>query len=283
MAKSKTTNQVNIQPMMSDRCVDDKRISKDFLELLDLNENEQQYQRFIEENSWLIPREFIQNHGIHFELAFRKIPFGNDYISDFMYLSKSSVKWHCVLIEIEKPSSLFFNADNSFHKHFAKALEQINDWRAWFSIQANANAFLSNSTGFVQTPLGDNPTEFKYVLVHGRRGEFENNDTRIRKIAAQERDDFRIMSFDSLTVDIANRPGLYVAARHSEHIKILSKRFAGEGLFGWLEPEMIKVSSELRSEMEKRRNLGSIRRAPKNTNGSKRVWALPHYLDETKK
>ena len=47
------------------------------------------------------------------------------------------------------------------------------------------------------------PGEVKFVLVYERRSEFESNRMRRAKIAAQETEDLRIISFDSLVEDLA--------------------------------------------------------------------------------
>jgi len=49
-----------------------KRLKAEFLTLLDEDLPEQDYQAYIEQNTRLVPREFVQNHGIHFNLVLRK-------------------------------------------------------------------------------------------------------------------------------------------------------------------------------------------------------------------
>ena len=78
-------------------------LKAEFTDLLDRHEREQVYQRFIEKNTRLVPREFVQNHGINYDLVIRKLAFGSDYVCDFAYLTKSSIKWTCVIVEIELP------------------------------------------------------------------------------------------------------------------------------------------------------------------------------------
>ncbi|HAB1527525.1 TPA_asm: DUF4263 domain-containing protein, partial [Salmonella enterica subsp. enterica] len=53
---------------MTGQEINDKK--KEYLELLDREENEQIYQTYLEENTMFIPREFEQNHGIHFSTVF---------------------------------------------------------------------------------------------------------------------------------------------------------------------------------------------------------------------
>ncbi len=51
----------------------------EFLRLLDEKLPEQRYQSFIEQNTPLVPHEFVQNHGIHLDVVVRKLGFGADY------------------------------------------------------------------------------------------------------------------------------------------------------------------------------------------------------------
>ena len=226
------------------------RLKEEFIALLEAGHAEQVYQDFIEHNTQLVPREFIQNHGIHFDLVLRKLAFGADYHSDFCYLSKSSDDWNCILVELEKPSSTFFKrGSNDFHPGFVKALHQVGQWRAWFLNASNREAFTNGTLGLVRVPLGDNPTFMKYVLVLGRRSEYVGNAIRRRFIAAQEADDFKIMTFDSLLEGLKSKHELYVGARRNEFIEILSDRYVDEGIFAWMEPETLQISIKLKEAL----------------------------------
>lgn len=210
----------------------DPEIIKEFKKLVDAKEGEQKYQDFLEKHTEFIPRQFVQHHGIHHQLVLRKLSLGSEYKTDFFYLSKSSVQWNCVLIEIEKPHSRFFKDEsNDFHADFSNALHQMNQWRAWLMVDANKTYFLHHTIGsLMEGALSNNPCEFKFVLVHGRRGEFVNNSTRRRLIHGTERPDFKVMSYDAL-LDSPQMDSLYVGVKKNETLEILSTRFVGEGIF----------------------------------------------------
>jgi hypothetical protein len=221
-------------------------LSNKFKKLISENQDEQTYQTFLEQNTQLLPREFVRNHGIHFNLVLRKLPFGADYKADFFYLSKSSAEWNCVFIEIEKPSSKFFkDKTNEFHGDFNQALQQINSWKAWFKNNGNRSGFIDGIINIIRTPLEENPCHMKYVLVHGRRAEYEGNALRTNLISSQGSEDFKIVSFDSLLEDLESKHDLYVGIRKNEYIEIISDAFVGESLFTWTRPEQIMVSPEL--------------------------------------
>jgi hypothetical protein len=201
-----------------------------FLQLLDEEHQEQVYQSFLEKHTRLIPREFIQNHGIGLQLVLRKLSFGADYKTDFFYFSKSSDDWNAVFIELEKPSSRFFKGStNEFHPDFLKALQQIQQWKAWFLSEKNKGTFLSMVSA-IQVPhhMAVNPTYNKYILVFGRRSEYEGNEDRRKLIKASEGDDFKIITFDSLLEDLESKREVSIGSRHNQFIDILTDEITSE-------------------------------------------------------
>ncbi|MGH1464115.1 MAG: Shedu immune nuclease family protein [Cognatishimia sp.] len=223
-----------------------------YLDLIKKEEPEQVYQSYLEKNTRLIPREFVQNHGIGCSIVLRKLPFGPDYKSDFFYFSKSSDDWNAVFIEIEKPQSKFFRRNtNEFHRDFTNALGQINQWRAWFD-RGNQNAFLSTVSA-IQVPrhmAASNPTFNKFVLVFGRREEYEGNEIRRSLVRGLERDDFKVITFDSLAEGLEQKHEVSIGARHNEYIDILTDEITSPSLYSWVEPTQLRVSKELHAKLK---------------------------------
>jgi hypothetical protein len=262
-----------------------KRLKAEFSKLLDQNLTEQNYQLFMEENTRLVPREFVQNHGIHFSLVLRKLSFGADYKSDFVYLSKSSDDWNCVLIEIERPGAKFFKTGtNNLHPDFLKALQQINKWRAWFNSAANKSSFAESTVGLIRVPLERNPIYPKFVLVHGRRSEYGKNHLRRSIISAHEKDDFKILTFDSLLESLESKNDLYLGVRKNEYIDLRSDAFLSESMFARMPPDQIRIGTKFRANALKMRaqwhhfkpgggkvmdvTLAQVRRRPKKKKAS---------------
>ncbi len=219
--------------------------------MLDGEHPEQRYQHFLEENTSLIPREFIQNHGVHFDLVFRKLSLAKDYSPDFFYMAKSSADWHLVLVEIEKPQSRYFkDGSNDLHPDFHAGLDQIARWRAWFDNPSNALGFTDGTIAPIRVPesLRRNPCHVKYVLVHGRRSEFEGNEIRTGLIRSRENDDFHIVSYNSLAESLHTKTPLYLGVRKNEHFELVSKYFVSESIFAWVDPSYLKISDELRAD-----------------------------------
>jgi hypothetical protein len=226
--------------------------SSEYLRLLDECHEEQRYQLFLEQHTRFIPREFIQNHGIGCSLVLRKLSFGADYKSDFFYFSKSTDDWNAVFIEIEKPSSqLFKDRTNVFHADFVKALQQINQWKAWFLSEQNKGSFLAMVSA-IQVPhhLAGNPTYNKYVLVFGRRSEYSENVDRRRLVKGLETDDFKIVTFDSLAEGLTGKYEVSIGSRHNQFIDILTDEITDPGLYSWVEPTQLRVSETLYDKLK---------------------------------
>lgn len=220
--------------------------------LLGSYKGEQELQDFLEKNTEFIPREFVQNHGIHSRLVFRKLKLAENYTTDFFYLSKSSDDWNCVLIEIEKPNSKFFkDGTNDFHTDFLSGLDQIDRWRAWFNNSTNKDYFTNQSLSFIRQPLFKNPCYIKYVLVTGRRAEYEGSDLRRSLIQAKEREDFKIMTFDSLYESVEQHSKLYLCVKKNEYFEIHSDSLISDGAFEWIATEHIRVKPKLKEEIIK--------------------------------
>lgn len=224
-------------------------LQQTYLAKLNDDENEQFYQNLIEENTYLMPRDFVQNHGIHLCIALRKLSFGADFKSDFFFLSKSSISWNCVFIEIEKPSSRYFKENsNDLHADFFKAYEQIQEWKSWFENDGNRQYFLDSTLACIRKPLASNPCKMRYILIHGRRNEL-STDIRRKKINSYQDSNTRIMSFDSLAENLEAKHKLYIGSKINSGIKILSNSYVDDSFISWLDPQDISVSHALEKDI----------------------------------
>lgn len=221
-----------------------------FLNLLETYSSEQDLQDYLEKNTEFVPREFVQNHGIHNRLLFRKLKLAENYTTDFFYLSKSSDDWHCVLIELEKPKSKFFrDGSNDLHPEFLSGLDQIDRWRAWFSNNDNKEYFTKQALSFIRQQLFRNPCYIKYVLVTGRREEYQDSDLRKSLVHAKERDDFKIITFDSLYEAFEQHSQLYLCVKKNEYFEIHTENLLSDNVFDWTAAEHIRVKQKLKDEL----------------------------------
>lgn len=223
---------------------------KEFAELLDRDEVEQKYQEALEATPRLIPQEFVQNHGIHFSLVFRKLRLAENYTTDFFYLSKSSGDWNAVFIELEKPSTRYFkDGSDEFHPDFLAGLHQIDRWRAWLDTPGNKDHLFNETLEPIWQPqaMRRNPRFYKFVLVTGRRAEYERDDRKSRLINSKERqDDFKIVSYDSLLDGFTSNQKLYTAVRENAQVKIITPEFVDESTLAWIDPARLQIPTALK-------------------------------------
>lgn len=221
-----------------------QNLKNEFEQLYRNNGNEEQkFQTFLEENSCLIPRSFMQNHGVHMDLVFRKFPFGNTYNSDFMFLSKSTTNWHAVHIEIEAPSKRIFNKDGSFASEFNKAIEQVESWKGWLDDTSNQVTF-NQTINPIKKPIANTPVHHKFILVYGRSSEIETDSQR-QAINAKKQNHFEIMTYDSLFE--SQKTILNIASLADSKIKILSTNMLSKNFFGFLNPADFKIPETIKT------------------------------------
>lgn len=208
----------------------------------DKNNKEQVYQSFIESNPELVPRAFVQNHGVHMDLVFRKFPLGNSYKTDFMFLSKSSSDWRAVHIEIEDPNKKIFTKGGVFTAEFNAAVQQVQSWIGWFGHSANQQTFENDITA-VKKPLSSNPTNHKFVLVYGRRSELDTQ-TKRDLFNARKTDDFELMTYDSLFSGCHSKT--HIASFHSRTVKIHCNCELEDSYFGFVNPADFEIDNTMK-------------------------------------
>lgn len=177
-----------------------KKIYSDFTTLYEDNsKTEQDFQVFLEKNTFLIPRKFLEHHGIYLETLYTKVPMGNDYISDFMIITKNSANWTCIHIEIEDPRKKIFTKEGLPTAEYNSARTQVKTWEAWFKNPTNQINFKQFISKVLLSNMRDNPISHKFILIYGRQKEIKND----RLIALWEKEknsdnDFYVMTWDSL-------------------------------------------------------------------------------------
>jgi len=110
---------------------------EELLSSTDISENE--IQDFLETHSELIPTPWLLNHALHLEVVISKFPLGTGLVTDFAYLTKSSVAWDLCLVEIEDPKKKIFTTDQKrvvFNSDFTRAKGQVDSWKCFLRIQA---------------------------------------------------------------------------------------------------------------------------------------------------
>jgi hypothetical protein len=134
---------------------------------------------------------------------------------DFLWLASDSTTLYPILIEIETPHKAWFYGDRAeIHSDLTHAQGQLAEWRAWFNRGHNRTAFLDQYE--LPERMARLTLQPRYVLIYGRRANYDGSRLRQEKRAELARDDERLMSFDRLT-----------PAKHSALFACVRKRHDG--------------------------------------------------------
>ena len=162
------------------------RLAEDFQRLLEGDPEEAELQSFFEQHPCLVPG--IRSLGMHpsgfpvhgLLISQPRLPGLREKVPDFMWIASTSAACHPTLIEIERPSKRIFTSKGTPSASFTQARHQLTQWRAWFSQPENVQKFT------VEYALVDYRSRIagivpRYVLVFGRRSEFEQDAQRSRE------------------------------------------------------------------------------------------------------
>ena len=229
----------------------DQLIEKYYKMIEDKNNNENQVQEFLENHTAFIPMEFLLNHQLHMNCVISKFKLGNEMVTDFAYLTKCSDYWNFVLVELETPKkTIFTNNPNSvyFSAEFNNAYDQITSWKSY--IEKNKDYVLKKIDKLMQ-PINDYTVWFKYVLVIVRNEEKDNFEKRRAMFAEKSRNDFRVMTYDSLASQYrcssrSNDKIIVLSPWKDQGFKIkkMPNKKIDTSLFAYLTPEFLEVSKE---------------------------------------
>lgn len=142
-----------------------------------------------------------------------KLPGLSDRQPDFMWIATNSEALYPILIEIETPHKKWFYGDRAeIHSDLTHSQGQLAEWRAWFNRGQNRTAFLDDYD--IPCELRKRQLSPRFVLIHGRRADYEGSERRLGKRAELQRQGERLMSFDRLNP--ANYGYLYSCVRKTQ-------------------------------------------------------------------
>ena len=225
-----------------------------------LNDNDKKencIQDYLEKNSQLIPLPILENHNLHMNVIISKFRLGNEAITDFAYLTKSTITWKVVLIEIENPHKHFFKNNNKkieFTAVFNNAIDQIREWKVY--LNKNKEIVLGELEK-LRVPLETNPVTFSYVLIYGRKKELETSEKRRNMLSQKIKDEgIEILNFDSLISRYSSFIGTdnekLILSQNKEKgfsIKHLPKGKINTELFSYIYPDYLYVKKEYKNRL----------------------------------
>ncbi|QQE78378.1 Shedu immune nuclease family protein [Alicyclobacillus sp. SO9] len=191
--------------------------------LLQDADNEKVFQRFFEKHPCLLPGPFglIGTSG-HYPYAGTvitqpRLVGSSNRIPDFMWIASDSMTIYPVLIEIEAPSKQWFTKKGKPTDKFAQAQDQLTEWKTWFAKPEHESLFYSL---FSVPSSFHSPRTLKplYVLVYGRRSEFDTNPRLNEKRAQLARSDEFLMTYDRLSPQFEARNFLCSKVENRQYV-----------------------------------------------------------------
>lgn len=212
-----------------------KKVMEKYEKLLQTKgDQETVFQKFFEKNPTLVPgarSSFFgaaSGHPPYMKTLITqpRIRGLEDKIPDFMWLSYDSSVFSPVLIEIEAPNKRLFTQKGTQTAKFTQALDQIKDWKVVLSNPVNVLNFYNDFS--IPENLRQLNFEPYYVLIYGRRSEFEDNPLLIRKRSQLTGSNEVLMSFDRINPSFPDqnhvcsrvKAGIYEACSLDPTLKI---------------------------------------------------------------
>jgi len=178
--------------------------------LLESDPPELDVQRFLEAHPSLLPGADGDigpggHHGPEYDAVITEPPLkgiARDRRPDFMWITLSTSLVTPICIEIERPGKHWFNKSGVPTGEFTQALDQLTDWKVWFSEPENQSIFRKS---YLRDDHNHRQLLPQYVLIFGGHREFELHSgihaapDRLRKkrdFMARSNESF--MTFDSL-------------------------------------------------------------------------------------
>jgi Domain of unknown function (DUF4263) len=141
-------------------------------------------------------------------------------VPDFMWIERTSSDFTAVCLEVERPTKKWFNLDRTPTAHLTQALDQIQDWRSWFSNRPNDDFFDAFRIPWVWRRTRN--FNVRFILAYGRRSEFDSQvgsrhgagaDALNRKRSEMMRSDTTQMTLDALVPTRSNDDLITIALR----------------------------------------------------------------------
>lgn len=165
-------------------------------------QSEAAFQRFLEQHPILLPGPFGTTRGMYHGPIHRavytqpELPGFRAKRPDFLLFEQDSGTVYAVLVEIEAPGKPWCTSRGSPSALLTQAIDQLRDWKAWFSKPTNVLAF--QELYGISNEIGDRRFVQHYVLIYGRREEAN----RLRSFIAKRHDlastDEFFMTYDRL-------------------------------------------------------------------------------------
>jgi hypothetical protein len=155
---------------------------QEWRQLLDSEPSELEVQRFLEQHPSLLPGAGSDvgrgHHGPCWDAVITQPSLkgvSRERVPDFMWVRSDTSTVYALCIEIEAPTKPWFTLDGQSTAYLTQALDQILEWKVWFSLPENMLAFRH---AYIPVDLGYQRIEVQFILVYGRDREFRQDESR---------------------------------------------------------------------------------------------------------
>jgi Domain of unknown function (DUF4263) len=160
------------------------------------------------------------HHGPLFDSVFSQPPMPGieRRVPDFMWITSNSAALVPVLIELERPSRRWFRGDGVQSEAVTIAVDQLLEWKAWFANPNQLNLFYDLYR--IPTRLRGLRFAPRFILIHGRRRELEDEALLSGKRLNIGGTDMELMTYDRLAPAYALHDCLTVRVAKREFIAV---------------------------------------------------------------
>ena len=214
--------------------------------LLSSGPSEGKVQRYLEANSAWIPLPFLLGHHVQHNAIIAQFELDRDRIADFAYVTKNTVRWCVVFLEIETPDKRLFTQSNraDFHSQTRQAIAQIEDWKT--CVTDNCDRILERLRPLmtISPRLSRNPVSFSYGLIIGRNAKGTFDARQAARIARLETESGIVLqTYDSLLRSQTLRPSRPRVLLRHKAAGYFIEHPADTSLFACVHPEHLALST----------------------------------------
>ena len=183
------------------------RVCAEFEDLLsDFPSDESKFQDLFEKN----PSLLMGNNNGAFYGKLGTLPFLvtqpnlNGIINrkpDFLFLLEDSINFTPLFIEIESPLKKMFIQNGKISAQFGEAYNQLKQWKSILSTAQGAVNFFNDFS--IPDKLQNKYFKPNYLLIYGRRKEYQNDRVLTRIRGQYEGENIHIISYDRLLENIS--------------------------------------------------------------------------------
>lgn len=190
-----------------------KLLNDNFYNILNKDETtEQQILKYIKESkSYHIIGAILYgchiNTGHHGLFIFTEFQLGNSYKVDYLLVARSSGGYEFIFVEFESAYGKITKKDGNLGYEFNDGISQLEDWSRWlqsnyYSLTETFKKYKNNEKQLSDEFYNYDSSRMHYVVVAGRRSDFNDTTYRIRREKIKSNDIY-ILHYDNL-VDYAN-------------------------------------------------------------------------------